>query len=88
MHPYMLHPWLEPVILLLNVIAACMWLFSADALTRHEARGALELGSGVLHGTRGLGSNRCALARIGGVPSRSLRTNRRDIIDERRRSSR
>jgi len=29
MHPYMLHPWLEAVILLLNVIAACMWLFSA-----------------------------------------------------------
>jgi hypothetical protein len=29
MHPYMLHPWLEPVILLLNVIASCMWLFSA-----------------------------------------------------------
>jgi hypothetical protein len=29
MHPYMLHPWLEPMTLLFNVIAACMWLFSA-----------------------------------------------------------
>lgn len=29
MHAYMLHPWLEPMTLLLNVIAACMWLFSS-----------------------------------------------------------